>query len=219
MTGLASKAMGAADTGLGIKTSPLRQPYRGIIMGYSTYFDGFFEFDCDMYIKRDFGKLKSILGHDAREHPEWNNPNDVHYIDLRLTEDMGGIEWDESEKTDDMADMVNLVIDEMREVNPGFKLKGGMRAQGEDPDDHYFVLIGKDGRAVTKKLTSLYDKYQVRRTDGRDDPEAEYFVLRLDSKAKNREASLAGVRAFAKAILYSSPGLANDLLDKYGHGE
>lgn len=217
MTGLASKAMGAADTGLGIKTSPLRTLNRGIVMGYLTVFYGTFEFDCDMNLKRDLGKLKSMMGGDAREHPEWNNPNDVHYIDLCMTDDMAGIEWDGSEKSGDMADMVNLVIDEMRKVNPGFKLKGSMKAQGDEPDDQYFIQIDENGRAVRKEMTSLYNKYFVKRTDGKDDPDAEYFVLRLDSKAKNQEASLIAVRAFAKAILFSSPKLANDLLDKYGH--
>ncbi len=187
-------------------------------MGYLTYFDGVLEFDCDMNLKRDFGKLKSILGHDAREHPEWNCKDDI-YISLCLTDDLDGIEWNGDEKTDNMVDVVNTVITEMKKINPDFKLKGFMRAQGENPDDQYFIQIDGSGIAVRKDMSSLYGKYIVKRTDGKDDPDAEYFVLRLDSKAKNQEASLIAIRAFTNAIQHSSPELANDLLDRYGHNE
>lgn len=50
------------------------------------------------------------------------------------------------------------------------------------------------------------------------DPEAEYFVMRLDEGGKDREhikACRIGVHAYADAIEHHLPGLAKDLRERY----
>jgi hypothetical protein len=63
---------------------------------------------------------------------------------------------------------------------------------------------------------NLYTKYEIVKTDGSDtDPEAEYFVLRIDT---DRHARVA-LRAYANSIREHDPAYADDIdrwLDGYG---
>lgn len=65
----------------------------------------------------------------------------------------------------------------------------------------------------TDRTRGLYNKYIVRRADGREDPSAEYFVLRLD---RGNPASIAAIVAYARAIASTHPQLSADLLTRYG---
>ena len=57
-------------------------------------------------------------------------------------------------------------------------------------------------------MDKLYDKYVIAKSDGSAiDPEAQYFVLRLDSDVCARSAA----RLYAKCIRWKWPGLAEDL--------
>jgi len=102
-------------------------------MGYTTKFEGRLNFNKNLPISA-ISKLKTILGEDCREHPEWSRP-DLTYIDLKLTDDLMGVEWDGSEKTYDLVEKVNLIIKLMRQEYPDFELTGEMSAQGEEIDD------------------------------------------------------------------------------------
>jgi len=68
-------------------------------------------------------------------------------------------------------------------------------------------------------MKGLYNKYHITKADGTDcDPDAEYFVLRLDSKCKDKkhlEASLKAIAAYATDIEYSNPDLHKDITKKY----
>lgn len=137
-------------------------------MGYNTIFKGEFKFVQELTASQ-LAKIKSFLGEDCRNHPEWNAPG-LYYIDLVLLDDFSGLRWDdETEKTYDMVDLLNLIIDQMRKDIPEFGLRGKFLAQGEDIDDRYEIII-KDGRAVEHKSIIAGAKIMCPRCE-------EYFYL------------------------------------------
>ncbi len=56
----------------------------------------------------------------------------------------------------------------------------------------------------------MYNKYDVTKLEGETDPNAEYFVLRLDTD----KHALAAVIAYAESIRDDDPELAEDLLER-----
>lgn len=120
-------------------------------MKYTTEFSGKLLFRGDTPVSA-IRKLNTILGQDCREHPEWGRSN-LTYIDLKVTDDLDGIEWNGSEKTYDLSEKVNLVIDLMREAYPNFKLTGELLAQGEDIHDRW-ILRMIDNVATVIELNS-----------------------------------------------------------------
>lgn len=108
-------------------------------MGYTTTFKGVLQFEKELTTTQ-LKKLAQYLGEDVRQHPEWGK-HDLTYIDLVLTKDFGGLEWDGSEKTYDLVDKVNLILDQMRKEYPDFNLTGSLNAQGEDSDDRWTLKI------------------------------------------------------------------------------
>jgi hypothetical protein len=122
-------------------------------MGYTTTFKGELKFTTDLTSKA-LGKLKSFLGEDCREHPEWGNTR-LTYIDLELLDDFSGVKWDGSEKTYDLEEKVNLVIENMRKEYPDFGFQGKLSAQGEDVDDRWFLAMVGD--EATKETIPLSD--------------------------------------------------------------
>ena len=106
-------------------------------MGYSTEFKGELKFTTELTGKQLL-KVKSFLGEDCREHPEWGATG-MTYIDLELLDDFTGLKWDGSEKTYDLVYKVNLIIAEMNKEYPEFGLVGELMAQGEDFDDRWVL--------------------------------------------------------------------------------
>lgn len=98
------------------------------------------------------------------------------------------------------------------------KIPGYRRCTGYEDGNPERRDMGRLGGQEPVEVSGLYDKYEVTRSDGREDQDAEYIVLRVDAKAKNREAALLGVRAYAKAIKAACPDLAADLYQRYGQG-
>lgn len=119
-------------------------------MGYHTEFAGALKFT-KKTTKRELVRLKQILRQDCREHPEWNAP-DLTYIDLALLPDNSGIQWDGSEKTYHMPELVNVVIRLMQKDFPDFGLSDAMLAQGSDVGDLWELFIGDDGFTRTRTL-------------------------------------------------------------------
>jgi hypothetical protein len=117
-------------------------------MGYTTTFKGELKFTKELTASQ-LSKIKSYLGEDCRKHPEWGT-NGLTYIDLQLLDDFSGIRWDGSEKTYDLVDKVNLVIQLMKKEYPEFGLTGALMAQGEDIEDRW-VLFMEDGEAVERE--------------------------------------------------------------------
>ncbi len=64
----------------------------------------------------------------------------------------------------------------------------------------------------------LYLKYRLSKSDGRSvNPEAEYFVLRLDEGGNREhvEASRKALKTYAKEIGKFLPKLQQDIMEKY----
>lgn len=183
-------------------------------MGYSTDFSGVLEF-VNPLTDDELSTLDSILEEDSREHKEWGNPG-VFFIDLCLTEDAGGLEWNGAEKTNYMDNIINLVIREMRKRHPEFGLTGCLKAQGENPDDRYYIVVDETG-ARKKTPDDITNEYEVRHKSGSFAPDAEYFVLRLDGGSNYQDAAIAAIKAYAQTLKDREPNTANMLLNKYGN--
>jgi len=119
-------------------------------MGYSTEFIGELLFTKELKAS-EIVKIKSFLGRDCRAHPEWNAKH-LTYIDLELTDNLSGLKWDGSEKTYDLVEKVNLIIDMMKKDYPDFGLNGSLLAQGEDITDRWMLSIDENGKAVQNKI-------------------------------------------------------------------
>lgn len=119
-------------------------------MGYSTDFTGELKFTKELKAI-ELAKIKTFLGEDCRHHPEWNATN-MTYIDLELTSDFSGLKWDGSEKTYQLTEKVNLIIDEMKKDYPDFGLTGNLFAQGERIEDRWVLLIDENGKAKKEEI-------------------------------------------------------------------
>ncbi len=118
-------------------------------MGYNTDFRGTLNFQEELRATH-IVKLQSILGEDCRDHPEWKVIDNLTYINLKLTDDYTGLEWDQCEKTYCMEQAIELILRLMQEEWPDFKgLTGEMLAQGEDIEDRYVIMV--DGVLVTRR--------------------------------------------------------------------
>jgi hypothetical protein len=105
-----------------------------------------------------------MLGEDCREHPEWDTKGErLYYIDL--TKDFSGIEWNGAEKTYDLDKLTNVVIREMRKKYPDFGLSGALAAQGEDVEDRWALVIGKDGFAQKQMVPIVGQKIRCPHCD------------------------------------------------------
>ena len=89
-------------------------------MGYSTDFSGQLLFTHELTVD-ELTEVSKFLGEDCREHPEWES-NGMTWIDLELTNDNKGLQWDGSEKTYDLTEKVNMIIKEMSKMYPDFGL-------------------------------------------------------------------------------------------------
>ena len=119
-------------------------------MGYHTEFSGALQFK-NKLTTQQLSRIKQILRQDCREHPDWERPN-LTYIDLALLPDNSGIQWDGSEKTYHMPELVNVMIRQMQKDFPAFGLTGVMAAQGSDIGDLWELYIAEDGFAKKRKL-------------------------------------------------------------------
>lgn len=110
-------------------------------MGYTTNFKGELMFTEDLTASQ-LAHLKTFLGEDFREHPEWiSSPKDAYYIQFELTNDFSGIRWDGSEKFYESTGCVNFLIENMRLKFPNFGFVGHLEAQGEDYEDRWYLKM------------------------------------------------------------------------------
>ena len=121
-------------------------------MGYSTEFTGQLRFK-NTVTNTHLGKLNSILGKDIRDLGYDNSIYENgkygsywYHIDLKITDDFSGIEWNKCEKTSELEHVVNWVSALMR-IDSDFELEGEMHAQGEEYEDRW-RLVMKDGLAL-----------------------------------------------------------------------
>ena len=121
-------------------------------MGYDTKFTGVLLFGPDMTAKM-LAEVNKHLGSDRRDyHPQPDG--DWTFIDLELTDDFDGVRWSGAEKTHDMDQAVNWLVDQVRIKFPAFTLNGEMLAQGDDVGDVWRLVV-KDGKAEVKKWEQL----------------------------------------------------------------
>lgn len=119
-------------------------------MGYHTEFRGSLRFNIKL-TETQLSFINQILREDCRDHPEWDTM-DLTYIDLALLPDYSGIQWDGSEKTCSMPELVNVVITQMRREFSDFGLSGVISAQGSEVGDCWELYISDDGFARKRKL-------------------------------------------------------------------
>ena len=119
-------------------------------MGYNTSFTGTLKFRIELKAS-DLAYLQKFLGEDARDHEDW--PKTEWYsklpsfIDLELTPEFDGLQWNGAEKTYQMVEQVNYII------SLGFPLEGELLAQGEEVGDVWKLVIGEDGIAAAVELS------------------------------------------------------------------
>lgn len=132
-------------------------------MGYTTTFTGSLKFTSEPTAKQ-LAKLDSMLGEDCRRHPEWETARGLYHVDLEITDDYMGIQWNGAEKTYDLDAIVNVILHEMRKEFPDFGLTGYLMAQGEDVDDRWQLVI-EDGIAKRVKVQIVGTKVQCPNCD------------------------------------------------------
>jgi hypothetical protein len=118
-------------------------------MGYQTEFKGQLSFNREL-TGSELAFLKSMfwIDDDDLAKGEWVVPEDKpHYVQLELSPDFSGIQWDGSEKFYKAVEAVNFVILNMRHRYPDFALTGRLQAQGEEFEDRWELVIGEDGLA------------------------------------------------------------------------
>jgi len=133
-------------------------------MGYNTEFRGTLKFSRDL-TGPELARLKSMLGEDCRDHPEWevsfekvpahdteSRYSGLSHMDIELTDDFDGIKWNGSEKTYDLVDKINLITAFMREAVSDFRLTGFLEARGEEFDDSWKLVIDECGWATREKV-------------------------------------------------------------------
>lgn len=120
-------------------------------MGYSTKFQGILKFSHPL-TSGELKTLSTLLKEDVRDHPEWGE-HEFYYIDLCFDDSMTGLIWTGAEKTYNMDDIINFVLQKMRESHPTFGLYGIFKAQGEDIDDRYFIVVDEHGAKCVDSMS------------------------------------------------------------------
>ena len=123
-------------------------------MGYDTKYQGTLYFKEEL-LSSELARLNSMLGEDCRDHPEWGVNGHLTYIDLELNDDFNGIQWNGSEKTYDLDEKINLVINFMKTINSRFGLTGKLLCQGEDVDDRFEIVAQENGYVKHIKLDDV----------------------------------------------------------------
>ena len=70
-------------------------------------------------------------------------------------------------------------------------------------------------KEIKDKNQGWYQKYIITKTNNKPvDPDADYFVLRLDIQDKYGEASLQALKTYATVIREVNPDLARDIMSR-----
>jgi len=122
-------------------------------MGYNTEYMGILEFNKELTASQ-LSLINEILDSDFRDLSQEvqkalvTGETYLTYINLVLTKNFSGVEWNGTEKSHSMVDAVNAVTNWMR-IHGGikdFSFVGTMHCQGEDVDDKWDLII-EDGIA------------------------------------------------------------------------
>jgi len=112
-------------------------------MGYSTIFNGELKFKNEL-TARQLASISYMI----------NDDNSDCYIDLKISSDFTGLEWDGSEKTYGMVESVNMIISQMNDLYPlvDFGLTGSFLTQGGEVGDCWSLVMDE---GIAKKVESL----------------------------------------------------------------
>jgi hypothetical protein len=122
-------------------------------MGYDTTFHGNLTYK-NPITDEELSYLEDFMGADCREHHEWGR-TDLTWIDLECDDE--GIRWSGSEKTYDLPEKINLIIQQMQKKFPNFGLEGSLVAFGEEPRD-IWMLAMENNVAVEKPMKVVVDE-------------------------------------------------------------
>lgn len=169
-------------------------------MGYTTKFDGAIKFDREltaseiMTIRKicSFGEdgdaedLAKAIGY---VHPEHVTGGDrgYSYIQIELTENLDGLEWDGGEKCYFMLTTLNVVMQAIMQKIPDLNFHGGMTAQGEEIGDVWAIEVVNNAAYRKSILAS-----EASNGDG---------TKTLDVKMHGNDAKAETVRDYLKALL------------------
>jgi len=133
-------------------------------MGYNIEFKGAFQFNKELD-SNDMRYLEELLEKsDYRKFNETLNQDYVSknltFLNLELTVDRNGVQWDSSEKSHSMDSALNLITILMQRRKPGFKLIGEMFAQGDELGDVFKIIINKDGYAEVVELAVFHPHHE-----------------------------------------------------------
>ena len=109
-------------------------------MGYTTEFSG-----CLLFNETTTSEAKKYFSlffdENWRDHPEWNAQH-LSYFDYEFNNDETGIQWTGAEKSYDMVEKLQLMIDLTRKQFPDFGLcDGELLAVGEDRRDVWYLRV------------------------------------------------------------------------------
>lgn len=126
-------------------------------MGYTTQFSGILKFTKPLTAEEELA-LQPMMGEDTDDLKKNDDIDFVMpegwrggYIQLEIAKDKSGLQWDGSEKFYNAVETVNSVIMTMQKKFPGFGLKGGLLAQGEETGDIWKLLI-REGKAIAEEI-------------------------------------------------------------------
>jgi hypothetical protein len=124
-------------------------------MGYNTTFNGVLKFSRLLTSEEEDYLEETIewgwVDITDCDFPKTPGTNSIR-MELMGTGDGMGLEWNGSEKTYDMVDMINYVIWRMRSKFPDLDFSGNILAQGEWIKDRYEIVVSPGKYAKVKKL-------------------------------------------------------------------
>lgn len=116
-------------------------------MGYSTDFKGVLRFTKEPDRKVLAALANEILGEWIHSWPWSEFPKGAYHVDLELTDEFDGIQWNGMEKTYGMLEVVQWLCGiVLPAFDPELSLEGTFVCQGEDIEDRWILSV-KDGKA------------------------------------------------------------------------
>ena len=118
-------------------------------MGYNTDFNGEIKITPKLTQKQmDF--ISKMFGDMRDFDPEMAKKLDLTWFNLEFNTE-GNLQWDGGEKTYDMQEKIQYLIDKTIEKWPELQFNGEMQADGEETDDNWILKV-TDNIVTTEEL-------------------------------------------------------------------
>jgi len=115
-------------------------------MGYTTEFEGVLKFTREL-TGRELASINKVLNNSNemdQDMRKFEHRHMISYIDLQLTDDFQGVEWNGAEKTYCMHEMIGFVSLKLEQLSPPCSFVGELLCQGEDVEDRYILKVTGD---------------------------------------------------------------------------